>query len=147
MKIKAKAVLSIIMILGIFLLPKNVAMAASEDELKILESVNTVRSQYGLEPYALDEEFCKSAQVRAAEQIKCFSHVRPDGQEWYTVHKNVNSENIAHLHSDYQKSLVVEAWMQSKVHKMNVLSQASKNVGIGIIETENGEYYIVMLTD
>ncbi len=147
MNTKARIMLSIIMILGIFLLPKNVVMAASEDELKILESVNAVRSQYGLEPYALDEDFCKSAEVRAGEQTHSFSHVRPNGQEWFTVNQNVNSENIAHLNAEYQKSLVVEAWMQSRVHRMNVLSQTSKNAGIGIIETENGEYYIVMLTD
>ncbi len=147
MNTKAKIMLGIVMVLGIFLLPKNVAMAASDEELKILESINSARIENGLAPYSLDEDFCKCAEVRASEQATYYSHTRPDGRAWYTVSPYVNRENIACITAEYQKDFVIEAWMQSGIHRGNILSTTSTTIGIGIYETKNNVTYIVTLTD
>ena len=142
---KVRVLLGIAMMLGSFLLPGTKVHAFDGND--VLLQINCIREQNGLAPYELSEDFCKCAEIRANEQAKSYSHIRPDGTKWYTVSPLVNRENIAHLTCEKQQQHIVDAWMQSESHKRNVLSPNSKNVGIGICETTDGECYIVMLTD
>ena len=136
--------LGMIVMLGSFFMQKNVAIAA--DKEVILKQINEARIENGLCPLIPDPEFGRCADIRAKEQREGLSHTRPDGKMWYSINPDVYGENLAQLTNNEQESWLIEAWMGSNVHRDNILSKGSRRVGIGILETENG-CYVVMLTD
>lgn len=127
-----------------FFIPQTV-MAAEQGE--VLAQINTVREEEGLDDFILDPELCRLADIRAKEQAENFSHIRPDGSEWYTISPLVNRENIAHIEDKEQERYLLDAWMLSESHKENVLSEDSRIIGIGIYQKTENECYVVTLTD
>ncbi len=137
--------LGVLIILGSFFMQKITANAA--DKESVLAQINGVRTENGLKPLITDAEFDKNANTRAKEQVEGFSHTRPCGKMWYTVSPDVNRETMAHLTAKWHEEVLIDAWMQSKVHKENLLSSSSSRVGIGIYQVNESECYIVVLTD
>ncbi len=112
------------------------------DEIKdVLAHVNAARTEIGLPELVWNEELAKAADIRAKEIEQIFSHVRPDGSEWWTVNEEViYGENIARGYQNADS--VMEAWMKSSEHKDNILYASFQTIGIALYES-NGQWYWV----
>ena len=138
-----KAVISLVtmIIIGTLCCPV-VAKASSEDD--VLAQINAYRSEQGLCELTMDEDLKDIALLRAAECSEKFSHVRPNGQAWYTVSSLTNGENLAHAinYNQQKPENLVLAWMLSPKHSANVLRTSFSSAGIAYYESETGEIYI-----
>ena len=106
----------------------------------VLEIVNRERKEAGLSPLELDEELQDAAMYRAAETVVLSDHIRPNGEEWYTVSDKMHGENLA---VGYQSAdEVMEAWMNSEGHRNNILEQEFNSIGIGCFIYEGVYYWI-----
>ena len=112
------------------------------DEVKaVLVQVNEARTEIGLTELVWNGELAKAADIRAKEIDQIFSHVRPDGSEWWTVNEEViYGENIARGYQNADS--VMEAWMKSSEHKDNILYASFQTIGIALYES-NGKWYWV----
>lgn len=91
---------------------------------------NAEREKADLPPLNYHSELQQLADTRAAEidyYSGHFSHTRPDGSEWHTVFGNGHidyraiGENIAF--GQQTPAEVVQAWMDSPVHRANILNE------------------------
>ncbi len=112
------------------------------DEIKaVLAQVNEARAEIGLTELVWNGELAKAADIRAKEIEQIFSHVRPNGSEWWTVNEEViYGENIARGYQNADS--VMEAWMKSSEHKDNILYASFQTIGIALYES-NGQWYWV----
>ncbi len=138
---KRTVVLLVTMIIGILSFPV-IAKASGEDE--VLAQINAYRSEQGLCELTMDEDLQEVALLRAVECSEKFSHVRPNGQAWYTISSLTNGENLAHAvnYNQQKPENVVLAWMLSPKHSANVLRTNFSTAGIAYYEGDNGEIYI-----
>lgn len=111
----------------------------------IIELVNIEREKNGLSKLsATNSALSKAALKRAEEQAISFSHTRPDGSQWSTVLSEYGvsyssaGENVAYGQSS--PSEVMNAWMNSKGHRENILSGNFTEIGVGVYY-KNGTYY------
>ncbi len=105
---------------------------------EVFELVNKERIANGLEPFVLDEALCKNASVRVKEVATYYSHIRPDGTDWYTaltISYTSASENIARGYTS--ASQVTKGWLQSADHRKNILSNTYTKIGIGYDKSTN----------
>lgn len=99
---------------------------------EVLELVNTEREAAGLEPLTLDSELQEAAMVRAAESIVYFAHTRPDGTGcWTAGPSSMAGENLAVAQTSPE--MVVDAWMDSPLHRANILHDEYNSIGIGCV--------------
>jgi uncharacterized protein YkwD len=94
---------------------------------------------------ALQDNFdLQSAAQKKAEDMaekNYFDHTSPEGKEfWYWIKQETSrysfvGENLAINFVDPQET--VEAWMDSKLHRENILNSEFQEIGIG---TAKGEY-------
>ncbi len=107
----------------------------SSQELEIFEAVNEARVANGSGELTLDTDLCKVADTRAKEIGTSFSHTRPDGTKFYTAVDEMNisytmvGENIAQGSDD--ASLIMKLWMNSQLHRENILNSVYTRIGIG----------------
>ena len=112
------------------------------DEVQaVYQQVNAQRQANGLPALVLHPILNNYAMQRAAELQVFYSHMRPDGTEYYTVMDSVfqngeSSENIALGEQD--ADAVMKCWMESDVHRAAILEPNYKSVGIGCFYTEDG---------
>ncbi len=134
-----KTMYLLVMVVMLSIIPGFKCHACTENELLLL--INEKRQEAGLSPLNMDKELTKAAKIRAQEISTKFSHVRPDGTEYYTVSKDVYGENLATAKADHTAADIVNAWMNSPVHKSNVLYKDSTKTGFAVFEV-NGITYI-----
>lgn len=116
----------------------------------VLSQINSARRKEGLSALTLSDKLGTVAQARAVEQAVMgnISHSRPDGSEWYTILAEYHmpatgcGENLAMNYTS--ASAVVKAWLESSVHKANIMNVHYQYMGIGYYE-ENGNIYWVQL--
>lgn len=117
-----------------------VPTAAPEDSTAyvqaVVDLVNEARAAEGVEPLVLDDNLTACAMIRAEELASRFEHTRPDGEAWITVLRENGytyysaGENIA---SGYRTpESVVNAWLNSPVHRANILRDSFGRIGVGI---------------
>lgn len=110
-------------------------------EQGVLDAINTVRAQYGLPALKVNVALISDARVRAAESSIVWSHTRPDGTDWWTVDdSNMYSECLAKGYS--APDAVVEAWMNSKSHREQILRADLTSAAIGGYVNTEGNCYI-----
>lgn len=114
-------------------------------DYEVVKLINKERTKRGLKGLKYNNELLDVAQLRAAELSVLYSHERPDAIntpfdlfEW----KNCAGENIAINYISPEE--VVKAWMDSPMHKNNILNGNYNSVGIGCFKT-NGYYYWVQI--
>ena len=112
-----------------------------------LDLINKERQKAGLTTLKLDTDLQFAANVRAEELEVLYDHNRPDGTRCFTVLDEYGiktptamAENIAWGYPDVKD--VVQGWMNSKMHKENILCNKYKKVGLGIYK----KYYSQMFT-
>lgn len=107
----------------------------------ILELQNAYRVQAGLKPLKLTTELQTAANIRASEASTFFSHMRPDGSEWWTVDpERAWGENLYSGQNSAER--IVSAWMNSRYHYENVMDPDFRTCGIGLVYA-NGRWYCV----
>lgn len=101
--------------------------------------VNEIRQENDLDELTWDANLETVANVRANEISEVFSHTRPDGRDWCTVNSKIQGgENLAFGYDTAEE--VVDAWMDSPMHKENILYEDFETIAISIYE-DNGTYY------
>ena len=121
----------------------------SSEALEILKLDNEKRSAVGKSALVLDEALTKAANARAKELVTKFSHTRPNGTDYSTilssfgVTSKVTSEIIAWGYNSPKD--VVDGWMNSSVHKANILDTNNRGftkVGIGYYNNNGTKYWV-----
>lgn len=117
----------------------------------MLERVNAERKAAGLGALTLNDKLNEAAGVRAGELISSFSHTRPNGKRSFTVLDGLGfdnkylAENIARGIDSSECALAMNMWMESQMHKENILGVNYKELGIGYAEDSSGEGHWVQI--
>ena len=109
--------------------------------VEVLRLVNEERARVGAAPLKFAKDLAASAYVRARELPIKFSHTRPDGSKCFTAMPQVGhviGENLAGGQNSPKQ--VVQAWMNSKTHRDNILSKNFKEIGIIYYYQSNSKY-------
>ena len=117
----------------------------AEDENKfpveVLQLVNEERAKVGALPLKLAKDLSSSAYVRARELPIKFSHTRPDGSKCFTAMPQIGhmlGENLAGGQKTPKD--VVQAWMNSKTHRDNILNKTFTELGVAYYYKSNSKY-------
>lgn len=120
--------------------------------LKVFEETNKYRVENGLPELKLDADLCKAASIRADELLasdySC-KHSRLDGRKWYTVLDEIGynyyygAENIAYTKGDLcTANTVMQLWIDSKVHRDNILNTYGDSIGLAYTKNGNKVYWV-----
>ena len=129
------------------------------DRQDIIDRTNTARRKAGVAELEIHDLLMQAAQNRATElaEATLYAHVRPDGSKFSTVTDcPYVGENIHRISQPYLKyygrelaETAVSGWLDSPVHRENLLNADSAYVGVGIAKgkNDNGEsaWYCVQL--
>ena len=108
---------------------------------EVLRLVNVERSKVGLAPLKFAKDLSASAYVRAVELPVKFSHTRPDGSKCFTAmakRGHILGENLAGGQTSPKQ--VVQAWMDSKSHRDNILNEKFTELGVVYYYKSNSKY-------
>jgi uncharacterized protein YkwD len=106
----------------------------------VLAEMNVRRAAFDLPPLREDTRLDQAADDRVTdmEEQDYWAHISPDGkQPWQWMHAHgydfrFAGENLASGFDTVE--LLVDAWMESKGHRDNILSPFYRDCGIAIIE-------------
>jgi succinate dehydrogenase hydrophobic anchor subunit len=109
----------------------------------LVDLTNEDRQDEGLQTLAKNKKLAEAAQMKANHMVEngYFAHDSPSGiQPWHWINKvgysyKTAGENLAVDFSD--SADVVDAWMDSKLHRENILETEFTEIGIA---TARGEY-------
>lgn len=118
-----------------------------EDSIQYL--INAYRHDHGLPELACNRVLDQAAQIRAQEILDCRSHDRPDGQPFYTVFSEIGydaqsgAENFIVASAGYYSAeAIVQAWIDSPVHRANILDANFTSSGISRIRSGDQEVFV-----
>ena len=118
---------------------------------EVLRLVNVERSKAGLAPLTTNATLKAAADKRAQETSVSFSHTRPKGSKFSTVLQEYGisyrtaGENIAYGQRTPQE--VVNAWMNSSGHRVNILNGNFNKIGIGVYQANGVIYWSQLFTN
>ena len=118
----------------------------------IVDLINGIRIENDIKPLALSSKLCCVAEIRAQEASGLWSHTRPDGSkinklaDEYDVEWMIIGENLA-KHKNASTENIVEAWMNSKAHRNNILNTKFRMCGIGEYVYDSTIYISFVFTD
>ncbi len=119
----------------------------TKDEKEILDLTNKEREKEKLPALEFNPVLVKVARDHSANMAKKreLNHVLDDknpgqrveaaGYHWMNV-----GENIASGEAE-MPAVVVKRWMESKLHRENILNKEFREIGIGIAKNDKGEVY------
>jgi uncharacterized protein YkwD len=135
--------------------PARVPSTASDLERRAFELTNAERQASGLRLLQWDESLAKLARLHSQNMAEehFFSHRSPDGQmvddranrlgirSWIGI-----GENIAYLngHAD-PATVAVGKWMQSTLHKKNILNGTWQTSAVGAAISKDGKVYLTQV--
>lgn len=109
--------------------------------MEVLRLVNIERAKVGAAPLSFAKDLAASAYVRAKELPYKFSHTRPNGTKCFTAMPQIGhvlGENLAGGQTTPKQ--VVQAWMDSKTHRDNILSKKFKEMGVVYYYQSNSKF-------
>lgn len=119
----------------------------SEESIQSL--INAYRHEHGLPELSGNRVLDQAAQIRAQEISVCLSHERPDGQPFYTVFSEIGfdtqlgAENFIVASAGYYSAeAIVQAWIDSPVHRANILDANFTSSGISRIRSGDQEVFV-----
>jgi len=119
----------------------------SEVEQAILDATNKERESENLPPLKPNKTLCEVARAHSANMAKQgkmeheldgknpADRAKDSGYVYAQLAENVASRENETL------SEVMKSWMDSKMHKDNILNKDVTEIGLGMAKTEKGEYY------
>ena len=124
------------------------------EEIIIATLINNVRNANGVENLCYNETLAQIADIRAKDMIErnYFGHYTPEKTTVFNlmndwgIKAKYRGENLAISNPpDYvTPEKVVNAWMESGNHKLNLLRKVYRNIGVGI-EVRGEEKIVVLL--
>ena len=118
------------------------AQASEITKEKLLDLTNQTRKSYGVKPLLMDPLLYQAAQSKAQDMIQnhYFEHYTPDGKSpWSFIQEagyryRYAAENLA---MDFRTAEGIHnAWMNSPVHRQNILNPQYKDIGIAVVKGE-----------
>lgn len=106
----------------------------------VLRELNASRTKYALAPFVIDPrlELAAGDRMEDMEELGYWAHISPDGRSpflWLARRGyplRTAGENLA---TGFETAeVLVDAWMESRGHRANILSPEYDNVGIAIID-------------
>ena len=158
---KTKKIRKVILFMIAIMLFSTSAVMASEsaaakqkfsaETIKILELVNSQRTNRGIPKLKIDEKLNRLAQMKAEDMAanKYFSHNSPtygsafDMMQEYNYSYRTAGENIAKGQKTPQS--VMRAWMGSSGHRANILKSSYSKLGVGYALSKSGTPYWVQI--
>jgi len=137
----------LLILLGIFL------VAANYPEEEILNSINDIRNEYGLPILTHNWEIARIARYKT-EDMKAkqyFDHHSPtygsffDTLENFSILYQTAGENIASGFT--MPSTVIEAWMASEDHRINILNPNFCQAGVAYTGDGKSHYWAVIFLE
>ena len=118
-------------------------------EQNIFNIINQHRVNAGLPALTFEYSFYSAAKTRATEAATCFSHTRPNGSNYTSVFAEtgikwdfIAGENVGRYFADAETAM--NAFMNSQVHKDNILYTGYTRVCIAVVESElYPGYYVI----
>lgn len=113
-------------------------------ESAIIDLVNELRMEQGLNTVARNQILTDAANIRAIETETSFSHTRPNGLEPFTVLKESKTEypflmageNLAmatyHRDDEYMTHLIFDGWVESDDHYQTMIHPDFEEIGVGV---------------
>ena len=112
---------------------------------QVVELVNQERTKAGLNAVTLDQNIASAALVRAKEIETSFSHTRPNGSKFSTAltEQGVTFKGAGENIAWGQKSpeAVMQAWMNSKGNRANILNKNFTKIGVGYYQNAAGRNF------
>jgi len=127
----------------------GLAQAASvqAQEMEVVEAINRIRAEHGLQPVTLDPRLQDAARRHSTDMAvsQCFQHDDCDGAgNWsdriYSFYPRPEriAENIAAGRAG--ATATVEAWMRSPVHRANILRPEWRGTGVSLVSLPGSPY-------
>lgn len=126
----------------------NQIIAISDEEQEVLNFINEYRNENGLEDLTIDAKLQETAKIKAEDLVKnnYFSHTSPTLGTPFELMKSqgirykIAGENLA---GNISSEKAVEAWINSKDHRENILEKSFHKTGIFVIESPvYGKIYV-----
>lgn len=112
---------------------------------EIMDLINDLRVQNGLNELAYHPQIQEWASVRAEEASISFSHTRPDGTLYNTVGYFLGAENLAWITTRSNNAdTLLNGWYDSIGHRMNMLNSSVK-LGAISCYVKDGKIYAAHL--
>lgn len=120
---------------------------------RMLEAVNTVRARFGLPAYDLDPRAQAAAQWQADDMVKrrYFAHNTPDGRRPADLMRDQGlpcpgwcGQNIIMGQTKDEIGYAITWFMNSAVHRANLLHRRYVGIGVGVAEARPGVRYYVL---
>lgn len=116
-------------------------------ELKVVDLVNKIRVQNGLQLLANNWQLERVARYKSTDMLNknYFSHTSPTYGSPFTMMQNFGikfssaGENIAMGQRTPEE--VMNDWMNSPGHRANILSPSYNQIGVGLAKDSNGRIY------
>lgn len=128
--------------------PDSSGYSVNDYEKQVVQLVNDIRKENGLQELSLNTELSKVARIKAQDMHdnKYFSHNSPtygspfDMMKQFGISYRSAGENIAMGQRSPQA--VVNAWMNSEGHRANILNSSYTQIGMGYVA--DGNYWSQM---
>lgn len=110
--------------------------------------VNEKRIESGLEPYLWNQELQRLAEEHAEDMganLKDISHISSEGKditarmEAVSYNYSLAGENVASQMSSPDE--VMTQWMNSNLHRSNILDSEFEDIGVGVYTDQDGVVY------
>jgi uncharacterized protein YkwD len=119
--------------------------ALTATEMQVVELINQERKKQDLAPLAVSPVLTKVARAHSANMAKHnkLEHVLDDKTPFQRIKAegyfyNHAGENVAVGMGDFPVPKVVEGWMNSKLHRDNILKPEYTETGLGVFVDEAG---------
>lgn len=147
-KNKNKIALSLATFLFVFVFFPAQALASDITPENIALLVNKERIYYGLSPLKVDDQLATAANNKSKDMMSrsYFEHYAYGLTPWDFIHNSGYNYSSAgeNLAMNFQTSEgMVDAWMNSPLHRQNILNPDYEDMGIGISKGfyyENGQF-------
>ncbi|SHN49129.1 CAP domain-containing protein [Desulfitobacterium chlororespirans] len=125
----------------------NGTTTLSTQEQAMINEINKERAAAGLSPLQVDFRLVDVAQVKALDMKtnSYFSHTSPTYGSPFDMLKNAGiqyrsaGENIAR---NMSVDAAMTAFMNSDGHRKNILNPAYTHIGVGVVSSNSGNYYV-----
>lgn len=124
----------------------NITVERNYDYAKqVLDLVNQERKKAGVGTVKMDEELTEAAMTRAMETTVDYDHGRANLLSMRTLISAIAMENIGCGRNTSKE--IMDAWMNSKGHRYNILYNKWISVGIGCIKYKDTYFWVQLFSE
>ncbi len=123
---------------------RNVINTQAQSAQALIDSVNSFRASYGLQPYTIDSSLMANAQSQSDYQatIHQNTHERADGSQ-----PPCTSENICAITSNINADYCVQSMWKDQLHLLTLIGFSTGTIGAGLAGAEGMNYYTLQVNN